>query len=143
MFILKLIDIQNQITKLLHDNFPAYKIVPEQQKDVTKPTFFITVDKLKADNYLRCKLKKVMVTITYVNKENNHVENNAINDKLDNLFNLSLYVNNKCLPIYTLDFSEPDALICTFTTEYFDKNTSVLPEDKYSDKMGTLHNRNK
>ena len=139
---MELIDIQNQITKLLHDNFPACKIVLEQQKDVTKPTFFITVDKLKADNYLRCKFKKVMVTITYVNKENNHVENNAINDKLDNLFNLSLYVNNKCLPIYNLDFSEPDALICTFTTEYFDKNTNVLPEDKYSDKMGTLHNKN-
>ena len=142
MFVLELIDIQNQITELLHDNFPAYKIVLEQQKDVTKPTFFITVDKLKADNYLRCKLKKVMVTITYVNKENNHVENNAINDKLDNLFNLSLYVNDKCLPIYNLDFSEPDALICTFTTEYFDKNTSVLPEDNHSNKMGTLHSKN-
>ena len=142
MLILELIDIQNQITKLLHDNFPAYKIVPEQQKDVTKPTFFITVDKLKTDDYLRYKLKKVMVTITYVNKENNHVENNAINDKLDNLFNLSLYVNNKCLPIYNLDFSEPDALICTFTTEYFDKNTNVLPEDNYSDKMKILHERN-
>ena len=143
MFILELIDIQNQITKLLRDNFPAYKIVLEQQKEVTKPTFFVTVDKLKTDDYLRYKLKKVMVTITYVNKENNHVENNAINDKLDNLFNLSLYVNNKCLPIYNLDFSEPDALICTFTTEYFDKNTNVLPEDNNSDKMGTLHNRNK
>ena len=142
MFILELIDIQNQITKLIHDNFPTCKIVLEQQKDVTKPTFFVTVDKLKTDDYLRYKLKKVMVTITYVNKENKHVENNAINDKLDNLFNLSLYVNNKCLPIYNLDFSEPDALICTFTTEYFDKNTSVLPEDKYSDKMGTLHNKN-
>lgn len=141
MFILELIDIQNQITKLLHDNFPAYNIVLEQQKDVTKPTFFVTVDKLKTDNYLRYKLKKVMVTITYVNKENNHVENNAINDKLDDLFNLSLYVNNKCLPIYNLDFSEPDALICTFTTEYFDKNASVLPEDNHSDKMKTLHNR--
>ena len=139
---MELIDIQNQITKSLHDNFPEYKIVPEQQKDVTKPTFFVTVDKLKTDDYLRYKLKKVMVTITYVNKENNHVENNAINDKLDNLFNLSLYVNNKCLPIYNLDFSEPDALICTFTTEYFDKNTSVLPEDNHSDKMETLHNRN-
>ena len=142
MFILKLIDIQNQITKLLRDNFPSHKIVLEQQKDVTKPTFFVTVDKLKTDDYLRYKLKKVMVTITYVNKENNHVENNAINDKLDNLFNLSLYVNNKCLPIYNLDFSEPDALICTFTTEYFDKNTNVLPEDKYSDNMETLHNKN-
>ena len=142
MLILELIDIQNQITKLLHDNFPAHKIVLEQQKDITKPTFFVTVDKLKTDDYLRYKLKKVMVTITYVNKENNHVENNAINDKLDDLFNLSLYVNNKCLPIYNLDFSEPDALICTFTTEYFDKNTNVLPEDNYSDKMKILHERN-
>ena len=142
MLILELIDIQNQITKLLHDNFPTYKIVLGQQKDVIKPTFFVTVDKLKTDDYLRYKLKKVMVTITYVNKENNHVENNAINDKLDNLFNLSLYVNNKCLPIYNLDFSEPDALICTFTTEYFDKNTNVLPEDNHSDKMKILHERN-
>ena len=142
MFILELIDIQNQITKLLRDNFPTYKIVLEQQKEVTKPTFFVTVDKLKTDDYLRYKLKKVAVTITYVNKENNHVENNAINDKLDNLFNLSLYVNNKCLPIYNLDFSEPDALICTFITEYFDKNTNVLPQDNCSDKMGILHNKN-
>ena len=142
MFVLELIDIQNQITELLHDNFSTCKIVLEQQKEVTKPTLFVTVDKLKADNYLRYKLKRVMVTITYVNKENNHVENNAINDKLDNLFNLSLYVNNKCLPIYNLDFSEPDALICTFITEYFDKNTNVLPQDNCSDKMGTLHSKN-
>ena len=142
MFLLELIDIQNKITKLLNDNFPTYKIVLGQQKDVIKPTFFVTVDKLKTDDYLRYKLKKVMVAITYVNKENNHVENNAINDKLDNLFNLSLYVNNKCLPIYNLDFSEPDALICTFTTEYFDKNTNILPEDNHSDKMKILHERN-
>ena len=33
--------------------------------------------------------------------------------------------------------------ISSSIAEYFDKNTSVLPEDKYSDKMGTLHNRNK
>ena len=142
MFTPELIDIQHQITQSLHDHFPTYTIVLEQQKDVTKPTFFVTVDKLKTDDYLRYKLKKVEVTITYINKENNHVENDSINDKLDNLFNISLYVNNKCLPIYNLDFSESDALICTFTTEYFDKNTNVLPEDDHTDKMETLHNRN-
>ena len=68
---MKLSDIQKTITKLLHTNFPDYKIVLKQQCDVYKPTFFVLVRKLSTYNYRTYKDKLVSVTITYVNKEYN------------------------------------------------------------------------
>ena len=115
---MNLVDIQKAITKLLHDNFPTYKIVLDQQRDVVKPTFFVSVRKINTDNALFYKDKLVNVTITYVNKEYNHVENNVINDKLDDLFTCTLQVDNDYLTINNLDFSEPDALICSFTLKF-------------------------
>ena len=115
---MKLADIQKTITKLLHENFPDYKIVLDQQCDVTKPTFFVLVRKLNTENYRTYKDKLISVTITYVNKEYNHVENNEINDKLDDLFKLTLQINNDYLRIDNLDFNEPDALICSFTLQF-------------------------
>ena len=115
---MNLVDIQKAITKLLHDNFPTYKIVLNQQCDVVKPTFFVSVRKINTDNALFYKDKLVNVTITYVNKEYNHVENNVINDKLDDLFTCTLKVDNDYLTINNLDFSEPDALICSFTLKF-------------------------
>ena len=115
---MNLVDIQDAITKLLHDNFPTYKIVLDQQCDVVKPTFFVSIRKINTDNALFYKDKLVNVAITYVNKEYNHVENNAINDKLDDLFTCTLQVGNDYLTINNLDFSEPDALICSFTLKF-------------------------
>ena len=115
---MKLSDIQKTITKLLHTNFPDYKIVLEQQCDVSKPTFFVLVRKLNTENYRNYKDKLVSVTITYVNKEYNHVENNEINDKLDDLFKLTLKVDNNYLRIDNLSFNEPDALICSFALQF-------------------------
>ena len=115
---MNLVDIQDARTKLLHDNFPTYKIVLDQQCDVVKPTFFVSIRKINTDNALFYKDKLVNVTITYVNKEYNHVENNAINDKLDDLFTCTLQVGNDYLTINNLDFSEPDALICSFTLKF-------------------------
>ena len=115
---MKLSDIQKSITILLHDKFPTYKIVLEQQCEVTKPTFFVSVRKLNTENYRTYKDKIVNVTITYVNKEYNHVENNEINDKLDDLFKLTLQVDNNYLRIDNLSFNEPDALICSFTLQF-------------------------
>ena len=115
---MNLVDIQKAITKLLHDNFPTYKIVLDQQCDVVKPTFFISIRKISTDNALFYKDKLVNVAITYVNKEYNHVENNVINDKLDDLFTCTLQVDNDYLTINNLDFSEPDALICSFTLKF-------------------------
>ena len=88
---MNLVDIQDTITKILHDNFQAYKIVLNQQCDVVKPTFFVNIRKINTDNALFHKDKTVNVTITYVNKEYNHVESNAINDKLDDLFTCTLH----------------------------------------------------
>ena len=115
---MNLVDIQKAITKLLHDNFPTYKIVLDQQCDVVKPTFFVSVRKINTDNALFYKDKLVNVTITYVNKEYDHVENNVINDKLDDLFTCTLKIGKDYLTISNLDFSEPDALVCSFTLKF-------------------------
>ena len=103
---MKLSDIQKSITILLHDKFPTYKIVLEQQCDVTKPTFFVSIRKLNTENYRTYKNKTVNVSITYVNKEYNHAENNDVNDKLDDLFRLTLQVNGNFLRVDNLDFRE-------------------------------------
>ena len=135
---MKLSDIQKTITKLLHTNFPDYKIVLEQQCDVYKPTFFVSVRKLNTENYRTYKNKTVNVSITYVNKEYNHVENNDVNDKLDDLFKLTLQVNDNFLRVDNLDFSEPDALICTFTLEF---NEPIEDEQLNTVKMEELFYR--
>ena len=133
---MNLVDIQDTITKLLHDNFPTYKIVLNQQCDVVKPTFFVSIRKINTDNALFYKDKTVNVTITYVNKEYNHVENNDINDKLDDLFTCTLQVSNDYLTINNLDFSEPDALICSFTLNF--RETIPKDNDKNTNKMENL-----
>ena len=115
---MNLVDIQNSITNLLHDNFQTYKIVLDQQCDAVKPTFFVSVRKINTDNALFYKDKLVNVTITYVNKEYNHVENNTVNDKLDDLFTCTLKVGKDYLTINNLDFSEPDALVCRFKLKF-------------------------
>ena len=132
---MKLADIQKTITKLLHANFPTYKIVLDQQADVIKPTFFVLVKKLNTENYRTYKGKLVSITITYVNKEYNHVENNEINDALDDLFRLRLQVNDDYLRIDNLSFDEPDALICNFTLEF---NEPVEDEQLNNVKMEEL-----
>ena len=133
---MNLVDIQNSITELLHENFPTYKIVLNQQCDVIKPTFFISIRKINTDNALFHKDKTVNVTITYVNKEYNHVENNDINDKLDDLFTCTLQVSNDYLTINNLDFSEPDALICSFTLRF--RETIPKDENKNISKIERL-----
>ena len=135
---MKLSDIQKSITTLLHDNFPTYKINLKQMCDVTKPTFFVSIRKLNTENYRTYKNKTVNVSITYVNKEYNHVENNEINDKLDDLFKLTLQVNGNFLRVDNLDFSEPDALICTFTLEF---NEPIEEEQLNTVKMEELFYR--
>ena len=132
---MNLVDIQNSITELLHENFPEFKIVLEQQCDVVKPTFFVNIRKINTDNTLFYKDKTVNVTITYVNKEYNHVENNYINDKLDDLFTCTLKVNNDYLTINNLDFSEPDALICSFTLRF---RETIPKDDNNINKMERL-----
>ena len=86
---MKLSDIQKSITILLHDKFPTYKIVLDQQCDVTKPTFFVSIRKISTENYRTYKNKTVNVSITYVNQEYNHPESNDLNDTLDELFKLT------------------------------------------------------
>ena len=135
---MKLSDIQKSITMLLHDKFPTYKISLKQMCDVVKPTFFVSVRKLNTENYRTYKDKIVNVTITYVNKEYNHVENNGINDKLDDLFKLTLKVDNNYLRIDNLNFSEPDALLCTFTLEF---NEPIEEEQLNTYKMEELFYR--
>ena len=135
---MKLSDIQKSITMLLHDKFPTYKIVLDQQCDVTKPTFFVSIRKISTENYRTYKNKTVNVSITYVNKEYNHAENNDVNDKLDGLFRLTLQVNNDFLRVDNLDFSEPDALICTFTLEF---NEPIEEEQLNAVKMEELFYR--
>ena len=135
---MKLSDIQKSITMLLHDNFPTYKINLKQMCDVTKPTFFVNVRKLNTENYRTYKNKTVNVSITYVNKEYNHAENNDVNDKLDDLFRLTLEVKDNFLRVDNLDFSEPDALICTFTLEF---NEPIEDEQLNTVKMEELFYR--
>lgn len=131
---MQLIDIQNSITRLLHASFPDYKIETKQQCDVIKPTFFVSIRKINTDNALFYKDKLVNVTITYVNKEVDHLENNIINDQLDDLFGCTLRVGNNSLVVNNLDFSEPDVLICSFTLKF----RETIPDKNGYKKMKEL-----
>ena len=140
---IKLKDIQKHICKLLYSKYKDYDIITEEQvADVESPTFFIDVRPITTSNYMRYKYKTVNIDICYVDKEDIHQNNLDIVDNLQEIFEVQeLRVNETHLVIENLSFSEPSFLICSFTLKYFDKNTNVLPEDRHSDKMETLHER--
>ena len=141
---IKLKDIQKHICKLLYSKYKDFDIITEEQsKDVESPTFFIDVRPITTSNYMRYKYKTVNIDIYYVDKEDIHQNNLDIAENLQNIFEVQeLKVNKTHLVIENLSFSEPSFLICSFTLKYFDKNTNVIPEDKHTYKMVTLHNRN-
>lgn len=141
---IKLKDIQKHICKLLYSKYKDFDIITEEQsKDVENPTFFIDVRPVTTSNYMRYKYKTVNVDIYYVDKEDIHQNNLDIVDELQEIFEVQeLKVNKTHLVIEDLSFSEPSFLICSFTLKYFDKNTNVLPEDKHTDKMEILHEKN-
>lgn len=135
---MKLIDIQHNIDKILGDNFSDFDIIPGSNdgfEDIKAPTFIVSVRGIGTSNYADYKHKVVNVTLYYVDKEYDHMECLNIQDKLENVFGLSLKVNDRFFSIENLDFIEQDFLQCDFTLKFNDD--SNINKKKY-DKMDDL-----
>lgn len=118
---MKLVDIQNAITKRLHESFPNNKILIEQQKEIIKPTFLVSLSKLNTNVNTTYRNKKALITINYANKEYSKVENNNIADSLEECFEVGLKVLDRYLVIENIDFNDNgDCLCMQFTVEYND-----------------------
>lgn len=138
---MKLTDIQNSITKLLHSNFPTYKILVDNNKeDIKAPTFFVNVRPVKTENYMVYKNRLINVTITYVNKVFKHEENLDVADSLVGIFNLILDVLDRHLLIKDLTINETDELLnCSFTLDFYEGNrTSIVIDEENTELMQEL-----
>ena len=129
---IKLLDIQNALTKLLNKHYPNYDIIKdEQMANIECPTLFVNVRPVITINHKNSRTKTVNVDITYVEKEDNHNNNLIIIDELENIFTIaSLKVDDTYLIINNLSFSEPSFLICSFTVEFSNSNEEIKPNIK-------------
>lgn len=138
---MKLTDIQKSITKLLHSNFPSYKIIVENNKsEILSPTFFVNVRPLKTENYMVYKNRLINITITYVNKVFKHEENLDVADSLEGIFNLTLDVLDRHLLIKDLTINETNELLnCSFTLDFYEGNrTSIVIDEENAELMQEL-----
>ena len=135
---LKLLDIQRALTKLIGDveEFKDFDIISGSNNgfsDIDTPTFIVNVRGVGTNNYVDYKHKVVNITLYYINKEYNHVECMDIQDKLEDVFGITLKVNGRHLAVENLDFNEQDFLQCDFTLKF-----NNLVERKSYPKMGNL-----
>lgn len=126
-------DIQDAITLLLHNKFPEYKIILEQYSEVTCPSLFVLVRKYDTKNYLNYQRKRIMVAITYTDTEINVEECNEVNDKLDELFGLTLQVKDRFFHIEEKSFYLKDFVQLRFYIEFND--TYPYADEDNKDKI--------
>lgn len=128
---IKVIDIQNHITKRLKDKFPAYQVYVDDNREKMKtPCFSVSVRPLLTTGYIKHKNKLVNVDITYLSKNETKSENLAMSEELEDLFYLVLKVYDRKLYIEDLSIREVDTvLICSFTLDYNVKRGDLIHID--------------
>lgn len=132
---IKVIDIQNHITKKLKDEFPSYEIRVEDNKEViSTPAFYVSVRPLLTTGVMKYKNKLVNVNIQYLSKKNTHQENLIMSEILEDLFNLTLQVYDRNLYIKDLSISELDKVLnLGFTLDYNVGKEIVVTNDYMGD----------
>ena len=117
---IKVIDIQNSITKQLKDKFPLHQIrVEDNKKDIETPAFYVSVRPILTTGSRQYKNKLVNVNIMYLSKNKTHAENIVMSEELEDLFHLTLNVRDRSLYIEDLSMSELDKVLnLGFTLDY-------------------------
>lgn len=116
------VNILKAINRELAQNFRDLEpkiYIDENNKDITKPTFFVQVEEITSTSRLQYTEDTVKVYITYTNKELTQLEKLEVKQKLKECFDIDLELKDdekNVLIIDKRDFSSTeDILLCTLT----------------------------
>lgn len=129
---MKIDDIKKAILKKLHDNFPTYKLYGEEvPQGFKKPCFFVEILPVSFNNSSKYHIEKsINIDIHYFSENGTNAENFEMIDKLNEIFNIALEVNDRVFTINEINTTIVDTVL-HFS---FDINfTDALDETKVYD----------
>ncbi|AQS10137.1 hypothetical protein CLOBY_22800 [Clostridium saccharobutylicum] len=108
---IEIIDILYAVCKLLKENFPTYDLVIDENElgeEITKPTFFITVDNLSSDSFREYQEQINNIDIAYTDRVVKQEDILILKDKLKRIFDLSLLINKRNIILGKKTFKSND-----------------------------------
>lgn len=136
------VNILKAINRELAQNFRDLEpkiYIDENNKDITKPTFFVQVEEITSTSRLQYTEDTVKVYITYTNKELTQLEKLEVKQKLKECFDLDLELKDdekNVLIIDKRDFSSTeDILLCTLTFYFLNSKD----KQKDYDRLGSAN----
>ena len=135
---IKNVELLYSTSSLLKSKF-NYKLSLKQKAEVAVPTFFVSVTPLTTNSYLRYNEKLTNIVITFTDEVVTQEKLLGIQNDLDDLFDMYLKVGKRKIVFDKKKFNlADDFLILTLTLNYLDNKLSVPDEDKYTQLMGEL-----
>ena len=135
---IKNVELLYSTSSLLKSKF-NYKLSLKQKAEVAVPTFFISVTPLTTNSYLRYNEKLTNIVITFTDEVVTQEKLLGIQNDLDDLFDIYLKVGKKKIVFDKKKFNlTDDFLSLTLTLNYLDNKLGVPDEDKYTQLMGEL-----
>lgn len=136
------VELLYSITKKLKDNFPKNNIlIDDNEEEIKVPTFHVKVSPLKSKNQFNWRNKLLNIHISFIEKVKKQESSLKMVDDLTELFDESIYVNLRALPIIQKDINDTDDSVnLMMTLNFFDERTNpdVTPDTIYDALMGIL-----
>ncbi|NFF21786.1 hypothetical protein FDF76_12860 [Clostridium botulinum] len=142
---IRYVDLLYSISKTLRENYPKATIKIDKKKseeEIKNGLFYVTISPLNSKTFFNLRKKLLNVYIEFV--EEVKTQESSLNkiDELTELFDESIYVNNRTLPILNKEPKDTDDnVILMFTLNYFDGKAEPVPETPdatYDKLMGIL-----
>ncbi|NFI80956.1 hypothetical protein FDA42_09890 [Clostridium botulinum] len=142
---IRYVDLLYSISKILRENYPKATIKIDKKKseeEIKNGLFYVTISPLNSKIFFNLRKKLLNVYIEFV--EEVKTQESSLNkiDELTELFDESIYVNNRTLPILNKEPKDTDDnVILMFTLNYFDGKAEPVPETPdatYDKLMGIL-----
>lgn len=123
-----LLDIQKSISRKLNNKFSDHYIYTEEIKQGKKlPSFFINIMPISTDNFVTYKDKLINIDIMYFSKDETNSENLDMINLLEDLFNMTLKVEDREITISSLSFKIVDNVLhCIFSLDFTDSDVDLI-----------------
>ncbi|NFO30950.1 hypothetical protein FDB41_11780 [Clostridium botulinum] len=137
------VELLYSVCKTLKDRFPKNNIlIDDNKKEITVPTFSVKIKPLKSTNHFDLRKKLYNIYITFVEDAKTQENSLQMLDNLTELFDESIYVKSRALPILNKDINDnEDCLNFMMTLNFYDGKAEPVPETPdatYDKLMGIL-----
>lgn len=126
-----LLDIQKAISKKLNSKYNNYYIYVEEVKQgLKRPSFFINIMPISTDNFVAYQDKLINIDIMYFSKNETNAENLDMINLLEDLFKMTLEINDRVITIKSLNFKVVDDILhCSFSLDFTDGDIEIITID--------------